>query len=107
MKPESVDNPSICPMVVDGIWIWGEERFAPPGHPEVGPWADETFTWWLNAPAARHPSERTNMVFVDGHVDAYLAGYQHLPQPGSSYLLVTAWQGIDFQPRSEHSVRGP
>ena len=60
---EQIRRPTLCPMTSDGfrVYIPLEE----PGHPEVGPWADETFTWWLNAPAPRH-YDQAQMVFVDG-----------------------------------------
>jgi prepilin-type N-terminal cleavage/methylation domain-containing protein/prepilin-type processing-associated H-X9-DG protein len=80
-RPSDVRRPSSCPMVVDGFRA---SLFTEPGHPEVGPWADETFTWWMNAPAPRHIRGRANFVFVDGHVDAYGAEWNDLPQPSSA-----------------------
>ena len=73
--------------------------YEPADHPEVGPWADETFTWFLNCPAPRHLNGRGNFAFVDAHVATYGAELEDLPWDHPSGGWVTMHQGIDFQPR--------
>ena len=95
-----VVSPSICPMIVDGLWKGAfAEWYEVPDHPEVGPWAEETFTWFLNCPAPRHLNDRGNFAFVDAHVATYGAEVEDLPWGHASGGWVTAHQGIDFQPR--------
>ena len=107
---EEVAQPAACPIVVDSLWMWGVERYQPSDAPDVGPWADETFCWWRNAPAPRHPDDNASFAFVDGHVALHAAGWFDLPQPSHAGIVswVTIWQGVDFQPRGRpYSVQMP
>ena len=96
---DHVANTANCPMIEDGLTYPGRQAFEPRAFPDVGPYADESFTWWLNAPAPRHPVENANMVFVDTHVESVPAGVDDLPLPSESYLIWTRWNDIDYQPR--------
>jgi prepilin-type N-terminal cleavage/methylation domain-containing protein/prepilin-type processing-associated H-X9-DG protein len=99
----TVKNASECPMISDSFRT--NIPLEEPGHPEVGPWADEVCGWWYNAPAPRHARNasgtdgKANMAFVDGHVASYPAEWDDLPQPGATNLYTTKHQGIDFRPQ--------
>jgi prepilin-type N-terminal cleavage/methylation domain-containing protein/prepilin-type processing-associated H-X9-DG protein len=98
----TIRGSSTVPMICDGLRVHG--RLEEPGHPEVGPWADECISWWGYGIAPRHSRSKDglrgkgNVAFADGHVDAVPVEWDNLPQPASYWATTVRHQGISFQP---------